>query len=414
MSSTTFTGFAVFDLETTGFSPAKHHRIIELGIVRLDENLEVVETWETLINPDRDIGATDIHGLTAADLRDAPSFADLQADIWHRFEGAIPVAHNFSFDRSFLLAEFMRTGIDIGQFDGLCTMQLANQLKLAPGVRRLVDLCSALKLELSKAHSAGNDATMCANLLKCMAQQIELACLKQPVSCRTLWKRQATPLGITRQKAREMAINSPLQNLSKRIGQLTNDTAVDDTAIDEYLNLLDWMLEDRQIDESEAEELAEFARENGFTAADLEKVHYRFLSSMVALVLSDGIVTEDERRDLNRVAGLLGIDRSEVDRLLLENPEYEQFSSEDLSGQSVCFTGALRCCIDGERMDKKKAEALADYAGLIPKNSVTKSLDLLVVVDPDSLSGKAKKARQYGTRILTERVFWQKLGIQAD
>jgi DNA polymerase-3 subunit epsilon len=46
--------------------------------------------------------------------------------------------------------------------------------------------------------------------------------------------------------------------------------------------------------------------------------------------------------------------------------------------------------------------------------SVTKSLDILVLADPDSMSGKAKKARQYGTRLVAERVFWGELGVAID
>jgi len=37
-----------------------------------------------------------------------------------------------------------------------------------------------------------------------------------------------------------------------------------------------------------------------------------------------------------------------------------------------------------------------------------------VVADPDSDSGKARKARQYGVRILTELAFWQKLGVEVE
>jgi DNA polymerase-3 subunit epsilon len=45
---------------------------------------------------------------------------------------------------------------------------------------------------------------------------------------------------------------------------------------------------------------------------------------------------------------------------------------------------------------------------------VTKKLDYLVMADPDSLSGKAKKARSYGTRILAESVFWNLMGVNTD
>jgi len=37
-----------------------------------------------------------------------------------------------------------------------------------------------------------------------------------------------------------------------------------------------------------------------------------------------------------------------------------------------------------------------------------------VVADPDSLSGKARKARAYGTRIIAEATFWRMIGIEID
>ena len=46
--------------------------------------------------------------------------------------------------------------------------------------------------------------------------------------------------------------------------------------------------------------------------------------------------------------------------------------------------------------------------------SVTKKLDLLIVADPDTQSTKARKARQYGIRIVHEPVFWRTLGVAID
>ena len=53
-------------------------------------------------------------------------------------------------------------------------------------------------------------------------------------------------------------------------------------------------------------------------------------------------------------------------------------------------------------------------AGLVVHEGVTKALDLLVVADPNSLSGKAAKARTYGTRIMAETAFWQAVGLTPD
>ena len=60
------------------------------------------------------------------------------------------------------------------------------------------------------------------------------------------------------------------------------------------------------------------------------------------------------------------------------------------------------------------AKELATRAGLIVVDSVTKKLDLLVAADPQSQSGKAKKARQYGTRSMHELIFWKAINVNVE
>ena len=62
-------GFSVVDVETTGFSPQRGDRIVEIGLVRLNSELQIEKTFETLINPRRDVGSTSIHGITAKMVR---------------------------------------------------------------------------------------------------------------------------------------------------------------------------------------------------------------------------------------------------------------------------------------------------------------------------------------------------------
>jgi NAD-dependent DNA ligase len=70
--------------------------------------------------------------------------------------------------------------------------------------------------------------------------------------------------------------------------------------------------------------------------------------------------------------------------------------------------------LKGDRVTRELAEKLAAEAGLTVQATVTKRLDLLVVADPDTQSGKAKKARQYGVRIMAEAAFWRALGIAVE
>ena len=88
--------------------------------------------------------------------------------------------------------------------------------------------------------------------------------------------------------------------------------------------------------------------------------------------------------------------------------------AEDLSGNTVCFTGTLHCSYKGEQLTKATAEEVARSKGLTVVNSVTKKLDILVTADPNSMSSKAKKARSYNIRIIAERAFWQKLQVEVS
>jgi DNA polymerase-3 subunit epsilon len=48
--------------------------------------------------------------------------------------------------------------------------------------------------------------------------------------------------------------------------------------------------------------------------------------------------------------------------------------------------------------------------GFSPWPAVTKKVALVVAADPDSLSGKARKARDYGIPVVGESALWVLLG----
>src|SRR4029453_4783817 len=104
------TPFAVIDLETTGLYPARHDRVIEVAVVRLRPDLEVDDEWATLVNPCRDMGRTDIHGIQAGDIAAAPLFEETAPAVAVRLRNAVVVGHPLRFDLTFLGAEFTRAG----------------------------------------------------------------------------------------------------------------------------------------------------------------------------------------------------------------------------------------------------------------------------------------------------------------
>lgn len=103
-----------FDTETTGLNPDQGDRIIELGAVEMINHIPTGRTFRRLVNPGMPVSEATrrITGLTDDDLRDQPGFNDPAiVDAFLEFIGeATLVAHNASFDRSFLNMELARAG----------------------------------------------------------------------------------------------------------------------------------------------------------------------------------------------------------------------------------------------------------------------------------------------------------------
>ncbi len=96
--------YVVFDTETTGLTPSVDE-IVQIAAVRLVNGRRVEgEVLDMLVDPGRPIppGSTEVHGITDAMVKGAPSIADA-GQRFHRFaEGAVLIAHNAPFDMEFL------------------------------------------------------------------------------------------------------------------------------------------------------------------------------------------------------------------------------------------------------------------------------------------------------------------------
>ena len=191
-----------------------------------------------------------------------------------------------------------------------------------------------------------------------------------------------------------------------------------------YAALLDRALEDRHIDASEGDALVELAGKWGLDGKQIEVTHRAYLDQLAIAAVADGVVADAELRDLKIVARLLGQDSDDLETTTRDaarkiarttvRPPAKQSGGTDLKNLSVCFTGELRCKLRGQLISRDSAQDLARKAGLEVAPSVTKKLDLLVVADPHTQSGKATKATRYNVRIMHEPVFWQAIGVAVD
>ena len=69
----------VLDTETTGLNHEEGHRLVEIGIVELENHIPTGQYFHYYLNPDRasDKRAEEIHGLTNEFLKDKPKFCDI-------------------------------------------------------------------------------------------------------------------------------------------------------------------------------------------------------------------------------------------------------------------------------------------------------------------------------------------------
>lgn len=122
---------AVVDLETTNLEPVAGARLIEVGITVVNSKGEMLERFQTLINPREAIGQVgdwaEIHKLTEDDVRDAPTFAEVQPEFARLLSGRFFVAQNKHFEEAFISDEMARMGLKCDPMPSLCTVEMSRQ-----------------------------------------------------------------------------------------------------------------------------------------------------------------------------------------------------------------------------------------------------------------------------------------------
>jgi DNA polymerase-3 subunit epsilon len=393
--------YAVIDVETTGLRASRHDRIIEIAVVHLDERGRVQDEWCSLVNPDRDLGPQHIHGISAAEASRAPTFAQLAGQIAGLLRERTLVAHNLAFDALFLRAEFRHLGltVPVDAQHGLCTMQLAPHFLPSAG-RSLLDCRRAAGMPAHRAHSARYDAHAAADLL---AHYLTITGAPPPWLPTVLHARSLSwPIlpatAVTPVPRRSPGVRDPhfLTRLADRLPRQQDSRA------DAYLDLLDQALIDRHISATEADGLVTVAESLGLGRADVRCLHRRYLTGLAAIALADGVLTPEERHDLDRVATLLGLPATTVDRVLSDAASTPAGADRRFwqlrPGDLVVFTGTMAPA-------REQWQAEAEAAGLVVGDTVSKKTRLLVAADPDSMSGKAEKARRYGIPVVHPQAY---------
>ena len=155
--------YVVFDIETTGFSPIKN-RIIEIGAVKVI-NGEITDRFSSFINPQVPI-PFEIEKLTSINdemVMDAPLIEKVLPEFLSFCEGTVLVAHNASFDISFIRENAQRQQLPF-DFTYVDTVGIARVLLPHQAKHTLDAVSKTLGISLENHHRAVDDAEATAQI----------------------------------------------------------------------------------------------------------------------------------------------------------------------------------------------------------------------------------------------------------
>lgn len=148
--------YVCIDLETTGLNP-KTDRIIEIGIVRVQDN-EVVQEWETLVNPGRNLEEriTELTGIKDEQLASAPMVEEVLPTLLEIVGDNPLLGHGVLFDYSFVKKAAVNRKM-VFEKDGIDTLRIARKYLTDLESRGLGYLCKYYGIN-HNAHRALGDA----------------------------------------------------------------------------------------------------------------------------------------------------------------------------------------------------------------------------------------------------------------
>jgi len=148
----------ILDTETTGLSPSKQHRIVEIGCIELNNLIPTNNIFHEYLNPERKVSedAFKVHGYSNEFLADKKKFSEIADSFLEFIKDKKIIIHNAAFDLSFLNYELgLVNKKKIEKKSTIDTLEIARQKY--PGSQNSLDaLCKRLNIDNSKRdkHSA--------------------------------------------------------------------------------------------------------------------------------------------------------------------------------------------------------------------------------------------------------------------
>lgn len=171
-ASVTGLDFIALDVETANDDLGS---VCQIGVVKMVDGVEVESaTWLCSPPPGLDRFRPDnvaIHGITAEDVADEPTFAE-RLPLLLDFLGELPVvAHNAQFDMMALRRACQASDADVPNLTYGCSLVLSRGARLGLSSHRLPVVAEALGVPLGRHHDALEDARAAAGIVVALARR---------------------------------------------------------------------------------------------------------------------------------------------------------------------------------------------------------------------------------------------------
>lgn len=355
---------AVIATNVTGHNT--NDRIVELAVVIVRHG-EVVDEFDTMIHPLRDVTGSWEHGITATMASMAPSFSEAWAAIAPSLEGCVLVGHGLAPLTRQFRQEFKATNVLPGSLGlGVCTNEHTKQT--------LGEACGEYGISFADSPNALAAARATVQLI---ARLNDIHTTFTPMSDLVagdspprLQRRPVQPVDLAR--SLEIAADSP-----------------DPTAT--FARFLARFLDDGRLDDTELQYLDSVADSLGLDIELRRSVEDRFCTSLVEAAARDEEMTDEEWEYITLVHQDLKIDCPS------RPPGRPDQVVELFRGMEVFFTGFPLNGPGGYY----EYVALAKSIGLEEVRDVSsRKCQLVVALDRASTSSRSKKARNFGIPII--------------
>ncbi len=361
LSKPTF-GKAFLGALVTGHS--RYDKILELGFV-VERESGGLEKYSTFINPMRDIGNSDDHGITAASISAAPTFGEAWPFFARRLAGLTLIANGLPHLQTSIERESANCGFQI---------DLGLGIDIQPFIEVSLRV-DALKLgyELPLHPSALDIAFTTREIFDVIAESNFVTLPYFP--------------------GQEGVLPARIQTRPNEPSYLDLTSTVDAHLAYRDLAVL---IASQEMDQDQSRSLlADQVRYLNLSEQDVAHLNSSLLEDLLTAIRRDGQTSESEQGSLQRLASVLGVGLP---------PVTQAASKIDLSdllppGSAVCFTGSAT---DGKGavLERTYLESLAEEMHLKTVKSVTKKCVAVIAADTSSMSGKAKEARTRGVAVV--------------